>query len=44
MLQDWSPRQIRLSFVSQLWSTRVDWNESLQGEVRSKEAVFDVSL
>lgn len=44
MLRDWSPRQVRLSFVSQLWNNRVDWNESLQGEVRARETIFDVGL
>ncbi|KAG8832947.1 hypothetical protein FRC17_000276 [Serendipita sp. 399] len=41
MLQNWSPRQIRLSFVSQLWNSRLDWNESLQAEVKSRETAFD---
>ena len=43
MLETWSPRQVRLSFVLQLWNNRLDWNESLQTEVKSRETAFDVS-
>ncbi|KAG8826237.1 hypothetical protein FRC19_009470 [Serendipita sp. 401] len=41
MLQNWTPRQVRLSFVSQLWNNRLDWNESLQAEVKARETVID---
>ncbi|CAG8664237.1 14784_t:CDS:2, partial [Acaulospora colombiana] len=41
LLQTWSARQVRLSFLTQLWNNRLDWNESLQAEVRAKETTFD---
>jgi cysteinyl-tRNA synthetase len=44
LLQSWTARQVRLSFLTQLWNSRLDWNESLQAEVRAKETTFDVSI
>lgn len=41
MLETWTPRQVRLSFLLQLWNSRLDWNESLQTEVKARETALD---
>lgn len=42
LLQNYTARQIRLAFLGQLWSNRMDMGEGLQGEVKAREAAFDV--
>ena len=42
LMHTWSARQIRLSFLGQLWNSRLDWNESLQAEAKAREITFDV--
>jgi hypothetical protein len=44
ILKEWTPRQLRLSFLSQLWNSRMDFNESLQAEVKAREVGFNVSV
>ncbi|KAG9102697.1 hypothetical protein FRC06_001405 [Ceratobasidium sp. 370] len=40
-LKMYSPRQIRLAFLAQTWSAKMDFKESLMVEVRSQETVFN---
>lgn len=43
ILQKYTARQLRLSFLTQLWNTKVDFSESLMsGEVKSIETTFNV--
>ena len=39
----YSPRQMRLAFLAQPWSAKMDFKESLMVEVRSQESVLNVS-
>ncbi|KAI6121909.1 hypothetical protein F5141DRAFT_1187015 [Pisolithus sp. B1] len=42
ILQRFTPRQLRLAFLSQLWNAKVDFSESLMtGEVRTIESNFN---
>ncbi|KAJ7933817.1 tRNA synthetases class I (C) catalytic domain-containing protein [Mycena leptocephala] len=44
ILQKYSARQLRLAFLTQLWSTKVDFTDSLMtGEVRSLETTINVT-
>ncbi|KAG8716963.1 hypothetical protein FRC08_008423 [Ceratobasidium sp. 394] len=40
-LKMYTPRQIRLAFLAQTWSAKMDFKESLMVEVRSQETVFN---
>lgn len=42
-LQRHTARQLRLAFMSQPWHGRMDFKEAAMQEVRSKEALFNVS-
>ncbi|KAH0828186.1 hypothetical protein J3R83DRAFT_3889 [Lanmaoa asiatica] len=42
ILQRFTPRQLRLAFLSQLWNAKVDFSESLMtGEVKTIESTFN---
>ncbi|KAI0948990.1 hypothetical protein AcW1_008711 [Taiwanofungus camphoratus] len=42
ILRKYTPRQLRLAFLTQLWNAKVDFSESLMtGEVRNLEATFN---
>lgn len=43
-LQSASARQLRLAFLLTAWSSKMDFKESSMVEVRSKEALFNVSV
>jgi cysteinyl-tRNA synthetase len=44
ILQKYTARQLRLSFLTQLWNAKVDFSESLMtGEVRNIEITLNVS-
>lgn len=42
-LAKYSARQLRLSFMLQLWNNKMDFKESAMTEVRALEASFNVS-
>lgn len=42
-LQQFSARQLRLAFLLQLWSARMDFKDSAMAEVRNVESTFNVS-
>ena len=44
ILQKFTARQLRLSFLSQLWNAKIDFSESMMtGEIKSLEVTFNVS-
>jgi cysteinyl-tRNA synthetase len=45
ILKKYTPRQLRLAFLTQLWTSNVDFSESLMtGEVRTIETTLNVGL
>lgn len=45
ILRRFTPRQLRLAFLSQLWNAKVDFSESLMaGEVKTIETAFNVRV
>jgi cysteinyl-tRNA synthetase len=43
ILEKFTPRQLRLAFLTQLWNAKIDFSESLMtGEVRNLEITFNV--
>jgi len=45
ILQKFTPRQLRLAFLSQLWNAKVDFSDSLMtGEVKTIETTFNVRV
>jgi cysteinyl-tRNA synthetase len=45
ILEKYTPRQLRLAFLTQLWTAKVDFSESLMtGEVRNLEVTINVRI
>jgi len=45
ILGRFTPRQLRLAFLTQLWNAKIDFSESLMtGEVKNIEATLNVSF
>lgn len=43
-LRDYTPRQLRLAFLLQIWNARMDFKRDLISDVRTKEDTLDVSV
>ena len=45
ILEKFTPRQLRLAFLTQLWNAKMDFSETLMtGEVRNLETTFNVNV
>ena len=42
-LKDYTPRQLRLSFMLQTWNAKMDFRRDLVADVKTKEETFEVS-
>lgn len=43
-LKDYTPRQLRMSFMLQTWNAKMDFRRDLIADVKAKEETFDVRL